>query len=170
TTVQAEGPPIHPETAPSWMIVQWTYPERGEKPPVKLTWYDGGKRPDLPDAHRKGWGDAVLFVGEKGNLLSDYSRHQLLPEDTFKDFEPPPKSIPSSIGHHQEWLQACRTGGPTTCNFDYSGALSEAVLLGNVAYRTGKPLTWDAENLKAVGCPEADEYIHREYRKGWSLV
>ena len=64
---------------------------------------------------------------------------------------------------------ACKTGSPTTCNFDYSGALAEAVLLGNVAYRSGKKLEWDAENLKATDCPEADRYIRLEYRQGWTL-
>ena len=82
----------------------------------------------------------------------------------------PPKTIPDSIGHHQEWLTACKTGGPTTCNFDYSGALTEANHLGNVAYRVGKKIIWDAANLRATNCPEAAALIRREYRKGWKLV
>jgi hypothetical protein len=73
------------------------------------------------------------------------------------------------VGHHREWIQACKTGGPTTCNFDYSGPLTEAVLLGNVAFRAGSKLQWDAENLKATNCPEADRYVRREYRHGWEL-
>ena len=78
-------------------------------------------------------------------------------------------TIPNSLGHHKEWTEACKTGGPTTCNFDYSGALSETVLLGTVAYRTGKKLQWDAENLKATNCPEADQFIRPKYREGWTL-
>ena len=170
TSVQAEGPPVHPDSCHPWMIVRYEFPARGELPPVKLTWYDGGKRPplqkqeNLPD-----WGSAVLFVGSKGMLLADYNRRMLLPESAFAGFQPPEPTIPNSIGHHKEWIEACKSGGPTTCNFDYSGALAEAALLGSVAYRTGRQLDWDAENLKATNCPEADPYINRKYREGWSL-
>jgi hypothetical protein len=94
----------------------------------------------------------------------------MLPEKNFEGFKAPAKTIPASIGHHQEWVQAIKTGGKTTCSFDYAGTLTETVLLGNVAYRVGKKLQWDAEKLKATNCPEADQYIQREYRKGWSLA
>jgi hypothetical protein len=111
----------------------------------------------------------VVFVGEKGMLVADYTTHILLPERRFADFTPPKPTIPPSVGHHREWIEACKTGGPTTCNFDYSGPLTEAVLLGNVAFRAGSKLEWDAENLKATNCPEADRYVRREYRHGWEL-
>ena len=111
----------------------------------------------------------MLFLGSQGQLIADYGNHRLLPEEKFKDFKRPDKFIPDSIGHHREWTEACKTGGPTTCNFDYSGALTEAALLCNVALRVGQKLTWDAQNLKAIGCPEADALIRREYRKGGSL-
>ena len=75
----------------------------------------------------------------------------------------------ASLGHHAEWVHACKTGDPTLCNFDYSGKLIEHNLLGNVAYRTGKKLEWDAKNLKATNAPEADKFIRREYREGWTL-
>ena len=110
-----------------------------------------------------------MFVGEDGMLLSDYGRHILLPEEKFADYRRPEPSIPKSIGHHAEWLQAIKEGGSTTCNFDYSGALTEAVLLGTVAYRSGKALEWDAEKLKVTNSPEAQTLIHKEYRKGWEL-
>jgi hypothetical protein len=93
----------------------------------------------------------------------------LLPEEKFEGFQRPEPTIPRSIGHHQEWIEACKSGGPTTCNFDYSGALTEAVLLGTVAYRTGQDLEWDSENLKAKNAPDAERFIHKEYRKGWTL-
>ena len=106
---------------------------------------------------------------QKGMLLSGYGKWKLLPESRFSDFQPPERTIPDSIGHHKEWLVACKTGSPTTCNFDYSGALTEAVLLGNVAYRVGRKLQWDAVSLKATNCPEAAPYIKRPYREGWTL-
>jgi predicted dehydrogenase len=170
TTVQAEGPPVHPETTPEWLKVAYEFPARGDQPPVTLTWYDGGKRPPLlAEKKLPEWRNGVLFVGEKGQLLADYGRKRLFPEDAFRDFQPPAPTIPRSIGHHAEWIVACKEGKPTTCNFDYSGALSEAVLLGNVAYRTGQKLEWDPAQLKATNCPAADAYLRRDYRAGWTL-
>lgn len=170
TTVAAEGPKAHPETAAPWLIVTYEYPARGEMPPVKLTWYDGGKRPrHFEELKLPKWGDGSLFVGEKGMLLADYSKHVLLPEAKFKDFARPKPFILDSVGHYKEWVEACKTGGPTTCHFDYAGALTEAALLGNVSHRLGRPLTWDAAKLRAVNEPEAERFIRKEYRKGWEV-
>jgi predicted dehydrogenase len=169
-TVEAEGPPVHPESCPTWLVVHYEYPARGEMPPVKLTWYNGDKRPHyFDDGVLPPWGNGSLFVGEKGMLLADYDRYVLLPEKDFKDYTPPPKTIPDSIGHHNEWMQACKTGSPTLCNFDYAGALTETVLLGNVSYRTGKKIEWDTKHLRAKNCQEAEQFLRREYRRGWSL-
>lgn len=168
-SVEAEGP-VHPESAARWTIAKQEYPARGDLPPVTLNWYNGGPYPAFVKEKKiPQWGSAVLFIGSDGMLISDYGRHQLLPEEQFADFKRPEPFVPDSIGHHREWTEACKTGGPTTCNFDYSGALTEAALLCNVALRTGKKLDWDAKNLKAIGCPEADAFIQREYRKGWTL-
>jgi predicted dehydrogenase len=168
--IAAEGPPAHPETAASWLIVHYEYPARGELPPVKLTWYDGGKLPaQFTEWQVPTWNAGVLFVGSKGMLAANYPDHKLLPEKQYADFQRPKPFIPNSIGHHKEWVEACKTGGPTTCNFDYSGALAEAVQLGVVAYRLGKPLTWDAKNLQAVNEPGAERFLRKEYRKGWTL-
>ena len=171
TTVEAEGPPVHPETCPLALTVRYEFPARGDLPPVKFTWYDGKDNgpPVLKESGLPEWGSGVLFVGSEGMLLADYTRRQLYPEAKFAEYQPPEQTIPASIGHHAEWIEACKTGGPTTCNFNYSGALSEAVLLGNVAYRAGAKLEWDAKALKATNCPAADKYLRREYRQGWEL-
>ncbi len=169
-TIQAEGTPINPHTNPQWFTIQWEHPARGDMPPVKLSWYDGIKRPESPPGFDlQKWGLGVLFVGDNGKLLANYGQHYLLPKEKFEGFKPPEPWIPKSLGHHREWIHACKTGEPTTCNFDYSGKLIEHNLLGNVAYRTGKKLQWDPENLKATNCPEADQYIRRPYREGWTL-
>ncbi len=170
-TIEAEGPENNSETTPAWLIVKYEYPKRDQMPAVKLTWYNGGKRPHyFADGVLPNWGDGTLFVGEKGFLLADYGRYLLLPEDKFKDFTPPAPSIPKSIGHHEEWIQAIKNNNhETTCKFDYSGPLAEAVSLGNVAYRVGKKLEWDARHLKAKNCPEADEFIQFTPRKGWKI-
>ena len=129
-----------------------------------------GKKPSLVKEGKVPAGDAgVLFIGDKGMLLADYLRHKLLPVEQYKGFVRPAPFIPESIGHHKEWVEACKTGGPTTCNFDYAGALTETVLLGIVSYRVGKPLEWDAKNLKATNALEAEPFLRREYRKPWTL-
>jgi hypothetical protein len=115
------------------------------------------------------WDTGFLFVGEHGMLLVDYQKRVLLPEAKFAGYQPPKPSIPDSIGHYKEWVAACKTGSPTGCNFDYAGALTEMVLLGNVAFRAGTKLQWDAAHLRAANCAEADRFIRREYRKGWTL-
>ena len=102
-------------------------------------------------------------------LLASYTQYRLLPEEKFKDFRPPAPYLPDPIEHHAEWIQACKTGKPTTCHFGYSGPLTEAVLLGTVAYRAETKLEWDPWELKATNCPEASRFIRREYRKGWTL-
>jgi predicted dehydrogenase len=165
-----DGPPVDAESVPRWLIVRYTHPARGDKPPVVLTWYQGGRQPPLLEGEQKEYfKSGVLFVGEKGNLLADYTRRQLLPEANFADFKAPAPFIPDSIGHHREWIEACKTGSRTTCPFDYSGPLTETALLGNVAYRVGKKLEWDANALRATNCPEADRYIQHHYRKGWRI-
>ena len=169
TTCEAEGPEVHPETCPLGLIVRYQYPERDGLPPVKLTWYDGNLIPREVAGERVP-GSGVMFVGTEGHMFADYGKYKLFPGDKFADFTPPEETIPNSIGHHREWIKACKDGSPTTCNFDYSGALTEAVLLGTVAYRLGEKLEWDAKTLKATNCPDADALINKEYRAGWEVV
>ena len=165
---EAEGPPVHSETCPLGLIVRYGFPERQGLPPVKLTWYDGNLIPKAVAGERVP-GSGVMFVGTEGKMYANYERYKLF-GDKLKNFTPPPKTIPDSIGHYAEWIKACKDGSPTTCNFDYSGALTESVLLGNVAYRVGRSLEWDAANLQAINCPEADKFISKEYRPGWEVA
>jgi hypothetical protein len=170
-TVEASGPPPHEELAPASMQATYEFPARGKMPAVKMTWYQGTNKPALyTEGKIPLWGDGALFVGDKGMLLSNYFKHVLLPEKQFADFKRPEQTIAKSLGHHAEWLHACKTGEPTTCNFEYAGWLTEANHLGNVAYRVGKKLEWDADEMKAKGCAAADAIIRREYRKGWKLA
>ena len=154
---------------PDNMQVDYHFPARGDKPPLHLTWYHGAWKPEGVEDYGKT--SAVLFESANGSgrLLADYGTRKLFMLDG-SDPAPPPQTIPKSIGHWAEWTQACKSRGPTTCNFDYSGALAEAALLGNVSYRAGgQKLEWDAEQLRATNCSDADQYIRREYRQGWSL-
>ena len=169
-TVEASGPPPHAELAPASMQATYEYGPRGDMPAVKLTWHQGVNKPAIwTSGGIPKWESGVLFIGSKGMLLADYGKHLLLPEKTFEGYQRPDPSIPKSIGHMAEWLHACKTGAPTTCNFEYSGWLTEANHLGNVAYRLGKKLQWDARNMYCPNAPEAADLIRREYRKGWCL-
>jgi predicted dehydrogenase len=167
--IETEGPAVHPDMAPEGLIVKYRFPKADGSGTLNLNWYDGTMIP------KKVAGQAVppngvMFVGSEGQLYADYSRYRLFPSEKFAKFSPPPQTIPKSIGHHAEWIKACKDGSATTCNFDYSGALSESVLLGNVAYRIGKPLEWDARTLTVTNVPEAAKLISKEYRKGWEIV
>ncbi|HSG71235.1 MAG TPA: Gfo/Idh/MocA family oxidoreductase [Planctomycetaceae bacterium] len=165
----AEGPEVHPETCPLGLTVHYEFPARDKMPPVKFTWSDGNQIPKELHGQRVR-SSGVFFVGTEGMMFADYGSYRLYPEEKFEKYEPPAPSIPRSIGHHAEWIKACKDGSPTTCNFDYSGALSETVLLGNVAYRSGEKLQWDGANLKATNSEKANQYIRKEYRKGWEIV
>ena len=153
---------------PNTMRVDYEYEARGDLPPVHVTWYHGGWKPKGAEVYKKG--SAVLFEGPDGRLLADYTTRKLFMQ-AGKEARPVKPSIPDSIGHHREWLEAVRKRDPnTTCNFQNGALLTECGHLGNVSYRVGKKkLIWDAKNRKATNCPEADQFIRREYRKGWTL-
>ena len=170
-TIEASGPPVHPDLAPASMQAAYEYGPRGELPAVKLTWYQGANKPKpWQDGIIPRWNDGTLFIGDKGMLLADYGRHLLMFDGQSQGFKRPDPFIPDSPGQQQEWVKACKTDRQTSCNFEYSGWLTEANHLGNVAYRVGKKITWDAAQLRCPNAPEADQYIRREYRAGWKLV
>lgn len=173
-TVESHGPDPDPESAPAWQIVDYHYPSVGERGAVHLTWYHGDKRPpQFAEGMLPEWGDGCLFEGESGKmLLAGYDKHVLLPVDEFKDYAAPEPTIPRSIGHYKEWVQACLDNKPdaATCRFDYAGPLSEAVQLGVVSHRLGNvKLEWDPVALKCPNAPGAERFLKRQYRKGWEI-
>ncbi len=175
TRVDADGPELHEVGTPKWIVVKYQYPATIARPACAVTWYDGGKRPEVLKELRNAddspikCGDGQLFVGDKGMIISDYSNHRLLVDGKVTDFEPPVRTIADSIGHHREWTEACKNGGPTTCNFGYSGLLSEAVLLGNAAFRADGGFDWDGPNLRAKGNDAAQALISKDHRAGWDV-
>ncbi|HPD47173.1 MAG TPA: Gfo/Idh/MocA family oxidoreductase [Anaerohalosphaeraceae bacterium] len=172
TSCEAKGSEQNPDTCPTWLTATWEHPANDWRGPVEVNWYDGGKKPGVPSEvfNRDAMFKGVIFQGDKGWLIADYDyRIVMLRGDmTHYDSPKPEELIPPSPGHHQEWIIGCKTGKPTLCNFDYSGTLIEHNLLALVAYRTGTKLQWDAANLRAPNCPEADRYIRKTYRAGWT--
>ena len=173
--VSQEG--ANAETGPTKSILRYEFPARGNMPPVTLMWYDGGNMPlrpeELEEGRRLGDNDGgSLLVGDKGKILAPgwcAASPRLIPESKMKAYKLPVKTIPRSIGHHEEWLAACKGGKPAQANFDFSGPLTEAVLLGNIAIRTGEKIYWDGPNMRCTNVPKANEYVYCSYRQGWTL-
>lgn len=179
-SVQASSTRVNEETYPLGSMITYAFPARGEMPAAKLTWYDGGLRPPRPEQLRDGdvMGDnGIMLVGKRGILLTDWTTWRLFPEKLAREYgKEPPKRLPRSPGHHQEWINACKSGPAAGSNFDWAGPMTETVLLGNVALRaqlrkklTRVALQWDSKKLGFSNLPEADAFLRREYRAGWAL-
>ena len=170
-SIVASGPPPHPEIAPASMTAIYEYGPRGEgQPPVRLAWHQGEDKPQIwKDRGVPQWPDGHLFIGERGMLLSNYQKYLLLPEKDFIEFKPPAPTLPRPASHHAEWIECCKSGRQPSANFEYAGWLTEANHLGNVAYRVGRKITWDAEKMRAPDAPEADRFLRGERRQGWEL-
>ena len=160
------------ETYPRWSIVQYEFPARGNLPPVRLTWYDGGQKPSVDLLKEILKGEAIpdkgqLFVGAKGALFNG----RLLPADQFKDYQPPAPTLPRAPqdNHYLEWVQACKTGSPTMSNFEFASLVTEVVLLGNVALLTGETVHVNPKTGDLLSPLSARRYLSRPYRKGWAL-
>jgi predicted dehydrogenase len=177
TRVHASSTPVFPETVPLACTVHYEFAARGNQPPVKVHWYDGGILPPRPDELEPDRDldaeDGILFVGDTGKMLVEGwggERPRLIPEARDKEYRRPAKSLPRSIGHHEEWIKACKEGSPTASNFGFAGPLTEAVLLGMVSVRLGgQRLEWDAAAMKVTNEPEANALLHYAYRPGWEL-
>ena len=179
---------VHKHSLPKWEIIRYDFPARGDMPPVSINWYNGpgqapgprdmieqlmGRRLDWGDAGEKKWRDhaGCLLIGTKGMIHSTGHNmsFSLLPEDKFKDFDGPPKTLPRARGHEREWLEACKGGPAAMSSFDYAGRLAEFVLLGNVSTLVGESIEFDPAAMKIRNNAEADQALKHTYREGWSL-
>ncbi len=176
-TVEASSTRFNDETAPTAAAYHYHFPARGKLPPVKLTWYSGGILPPRPDELEEerdldGKGNGVLFIGDKGKIMCAGwgGTPQIIPESKMKEYKRPPRTLPRTNGDHTlDWVNAIRKGTKACSDFSYSGPMTEVVLLGNVALRTGKKIHWDGSNMKATNALEADKYINPGYNNGWEL-
>lgn len=167
------------EVFPRSSIVRYTFPARGKMPKVKFNWYDGGMQPEIPDVledRRRMPAEGNFFIGDKGMIMcsGNGTNPRLVPETAMKVFKRPPKTIKriegGSGGHEYDWIKACKGGDPASSNFEYSGPLTETVLMGNLAIRfPNKKLKWDGKNMRITNNDQANEFVHRKYRQGWTL-
>lgn len=174
-SVEASSSHTHLETAPLASLITYKFPAREDLPPVRMYWYDGGIKPPRPEElePEDEWPvDGVLYVGDRGKIMhkSHGGMPTLLPLSRMNDFQPPAKTLPRIKGsHEQNWIDACKGGAPACSHFDYSGPLTEVVLLGNLAIRTEGFLLWDGPNMRVTNNEEANQFVKRQYREGWAL-
>ena len=179
TSVEASSSRVNEETYPLASMVTFHFPKRGEKAALKLVWYDGGLRPSRPAEVPEGTvmgTNGMMMIGDDGVVLDDLGGWKLYPEMKAADYGAPPKKLPRSPGHHEEFIRACKGGEPCGSQFDWAGPLTETVLLGNIAIRsqlredlTTKKLLWDSENLRFTNHEPANAFIRRDFRDGWKL-
>jgi len=158
-------------------IYHFHFPAQGAWPAIRLHWYDGGLRPDVPEwvaaeEQLEGGGNGTLFIGEKGciSCAGWGGAPRIFPMSMQESYARPPKTLPRSKGHHRDWIDACKGGPAASSNFEYGARLTEIIMLGNVALRTGKKLWWDGPNMKATNAPEADAFLKETYRPGWEVA
>ena len=179
-TVQAEvddyDPKAHADVYPPGTQVTYEFPAKGERGPVKLVWYDGARKAPRPKELEEGRnppGTGAIVIGTEGTIT--HGSHgaggvRLIPETQMQAYQQPEKTIPRVSGHHQDWLIAMREGRQAGSNFDYGGSMTELALLGAIAIKfPGVKLKWDAMAVKFTNHEEANQYINRPYRKGWTL-
>ena len=169
------------EMFPRSTIVRYRFPAREKMPEVAVTWWDGGLLPPRPAVLERGRriGDengGIMLIGDRGIIMAGcYGESpRLVPETLMKRYKRPRRSlerIPDGPdGHEQDWIRACKGGRPATSNFDYSGPLSETVLMGNLAVRfPDRLLLWDGAAMEVTNDKDANAYVKREYREGWHL-
>jgi predicted dehydrogenase len=168
------------DTAPLWSIIEIDFPARGSRPPVRMTWYDGGKLPppELFQGEKLITRDGgSLVIGTKGTLFTrtwhggeeEANMFLLLPRERFAGVTLPPPSLPRASGHHQEWVDACLGKGVTQSPFSYAATLTEALLVGNLALRVGGSVEWDAARMEVRGNRDAAALVRPTFRAPWQI-
>ncbi len=179
-SVEASSTDRYDETYPLASIVRYNFPARGDMPPVKFSWYDGGLKPWRPDeleenrplkGDGEGEDEGLLFVGDRGKILCTFNggNPKIIPQTKMDSYKQPPKTLPRSPGNEREWLDACKGGKVKPGgNFEFEGMVTESLLLGNVATRMGQRLQWDRSTL-SVNSEVAQKYVRPERRSRWEL-
>lgn len=176
TSAEGKGDPFNPEVTPVALTTHFEHPANDWRPAIKVSWYQGGNMPEspAPSVDLKKIGHGAMFEGTKGTLVADFNTRILLPARDHADmtyYKPRTKDtlIPPLGDFQKEWVNACKGSLKTSCDFDYSSHLIEQMLLGLVAYRVGKKISYDGAAGRVTNNPEADALLKRAYRQGWTL-
>ncbi len=175
TSVEATSDVILAETGPHWSIVTYEFPANEERGPVKLVWHDGGKQPERPKELEPGKNipggiGGQLWYGSEGTIMVNdvyCASARIIPEVKMQEFvktKQPQRTEKKSPGIFQEWFEACKGGERAGAHFDFSGPLTEMVLLGNLAVRMGQKIEWDAKRMRCTNVPAANQYVSKQYR------
>jgi hypothetical protein len=165
-TVSSQGPDVNADSAPTWMITKFEFGRRGKYAPVDVYWYEGTARPKDPEIAKNLPMNGSLFIGEKGKVACTHGQSPVFIGDGVAA---PAPYLPESPGHHAQWIAACKTGSATGSNFAYAGPFTEIVLLGNVAYRAGTPITYDPKSMSITNNDAANSLLRKDYRLGWEI-
>jgi hypothetical protein len=175
TTIETVATPFDGNCHPMASTTYYEFPARGSKPPVKLTWYDGGLLPPRPEElgeEKLNPTGGVIFVGSKGKLMHDtYGLNpRLLPKSLHDSYGMPAKKLARiASSHEMNWVEAAKGKTEASCPFEYAARLTEVMLLGVVALRAGTKIHYDGANMRVTNNSAANEFLAREYRQGWSL-
>lgn len=178
TAVRAEGDPFNPDVTPVKLRTTFDLPANDWRDAVTVSWHQGGDMPAFPSGYKyidinKIW-DGMMFKGTKGFLLGTFSTRVLIPlgrDSNMTYYEPreADKVEPRIDNFVEQWTNACKTDLKTSCDFDYSGKMIEAMLLGLVAYRAKNEINYDGASGKITNQLAANQFLKREYRAGWKL-
>ena len=173
TTIETLSTPYNRASYPAATTTYYEFPARGAKPAVRLSWYDGGLLPAKPEelgADEVDKGGGVLYVGSKGKLIHEtYGASPRLLGAAANAPKPPQTFKRITTSHEMNWIDAIRGRQEVSSPFAYAAKLTEVMLLGVVALNAGKKIQYDPANLKIVNAPEAEQYLRRQWRQGWSL-
>jgi hypothetical protein len=169
-------PAKHGETFPAGSVIDFEFPAKGKRGPVKLVWYDGMEKPPRPadmEPDDKVPATGAIVMGTKGTIV--HGSHgagqvRIIPDAKMDAYKRPAKTIPRVGDHHADWLRAIKSGGQAGSNFEYGGPLTELALLGIIATRMlGQQLEWDGPAMRFRNSAEANKYLNPPCRAGWSL-
>lgn len=175
TSVEGTSCGLNAETHPISAVVTYQFAARENLPPVKLTWYEGTRPPrpeELETGREMPKEGGIVFKGSKGKIMAGVygESPRLIPESRMQDYKRPPKTIPRVNGNHEnDWVQAIKNGKQAGANFEYAGPLTELTILGRIAIQADTRIEWDAANMKITNVPDANKFVSREYRQGWTL-
>jgi predicted dehydrogenase len=176
TSVETHSTPYNRQSYPVATITYYEFPRKGSRPPVRLTWYDGGLLPPAPDelaGAKLDPGGGVLYVGSKGKLIHDTygTNPRLLPQSLHESTPKPPEHFERiTTSHEMNWIEAIRGKASATSPFGYAAVLTEVMLLGVAALNAGQKIQYDPHNMRITNVPDSDALLKRRYRKGWELA